>query len=141
MLRIATIVSILDICSINNSIPQRYSIPPSWRQSIFVLYYICVGNTNPTLCSIQTKTMNYKQTDYAANMLPNIMERDYGRGIVMAQVEEDGVIPFSVFNFEKENWSWESDYYMTAMNFYTLEEAETAVSELLAELLAELPAK
>ena len=80
--------------------------------------------------------MNYKQTIFPANMAPNIMERDYGRGIVIAQVEEEGVIPFSVFSFGKENWSWETDYYMTAMNFYTLEEAEAVASELLSELLA-----
>ena len=97
---------------------------------------MCRGKTTPILCSIQTKTMNYKQTDYAANMLPNIMERDYGRGIVLAQVEEEGVIPFSVFSFGKEDWCWASDYTQESGNFYTLEEAETAVSELLAELPA-----
>ncbi|AIX42320.1 hypothetical protein Syn7803C16_101 [Synechococcus phage ACG-2014f] len=76
--------------------------------------------------------MEFIQTDYPANMAPNVMERNYGRGIILTQVDEDGVIPFSVFNFKKEDWNWGADYYMTEHNFYTLEEAEAVVTQLVA---------
>ena len=78
--------------------------------------------------------MNYKETIHPAELFPNIMERDYGNGVILAQSDDNNgdIIPFSVFNFQKQNWSWDEDYYMTKWNFETLEEAEAKVTELIS---------
>ena len=78
--------------------------------------------------------MNYKETIHPAELFPNIMERDYGNGVVLAQSDDENgdVIPYSVFNFQKQDWSWAEDYYMTEWNFETLEEAEAKVAEFIS---------
>ncbi len=78
--------------------------------------------------------MNFKETIFAADMFPNLMERDYGKGIVLAQQDDENgqVLPYSVFSFGKNDWNWLDDYYPNHFGYETLEEAESKVSELLA---------
>ena len=74
---------------------------------------------------------NYTQTNFTTDQLPNIMERDYGNGVVLTQQSDDNgsVIPFSVYNFGTSDWSWDMDR-VSEVSYNTLSEAEEAIASM-----------
>ena len=78
--------------------------------------------------------MNYKQDNYPASAFPNIMHRDYGKGVVLCEIDKE-LTPdvYSVHQFGTENWEFDWGTDTEVGQFSTLEEAEACVAECLAE--------
>ena len=82
--------------------------------------------------------MNYKQENYPACDYPNLMHRDYGRGVVLYQHagrdQPDGDLitdtPYWVYNFRSDNWEFPGTDRDLVGQFATLSDAEDAVATL-----------
>lgn len=72
-------------------------------------------------------TVTFQQTNFGPDLAPNVMERVYSNGYVIAETNEEGCIPFTVFYKGEGDLDWTNNYPKELGNYNTLAEAEAVV--------------